>query len=163
MAGCSRNGQKLKDGFPWRKHHATIVRTDLILVERSPGWRSPCMSLVPRSACGGSSICARILSFSDSRWVWMGKWTAEFEPSPRTQTVKARSFWHRIISQWRLLDLPEHSFDFTIRIPFFVPMNIHESANINYQTSRVWSKAKGIAIRFRSIKNQMEPFQQTPK
>ena len=64
------------------KHHATIVRTDLILVERSPGWElyielrvtinAGRLSLVPRSACGGSFICARILSFSDSRWVWMG-------------------------------------------------------------------------------------------
>ena len=30
------------------------------------------MSHVSRSACGGSFICARILSFSDSRWVLGG-------------------------------------------------------------------------------------------
>lgn len=34
-----------------------------------------------------------------------------------------------------------------IRIPFFVPW-ISMNRHINYQTSRVWSKAKGIAIRF---------------
>ena len=101
-----------------KRHHATNVRTDL---------NPCCMSHVSRSACGGSFICARILSFSDSRWVWVGKRSSASED--------------RWIFQSTLLG------DFTIRIPFFVPwisMNWH----INYQTSRVWSKAKGIATRF---------------
>ena len=87
------------------------VRTDLILVHlvlRSPGWElyiervtinAGRLSLVPRSACGGRFIGARILSFSDSRWVWMGNGRLNLS-LPKDPDCESQVFFgHRITSQ----------------------------------------------------------------